>query len=195
MRLDGWLWVTTFNGVVLLAVLTLPLALLAVVALAILRRRRGWAVAWRHALAEVAMVHGTVPFVWMTMLPGSQAGRVDGRVSLEPLADLPTMGTLGIVGNLLILAALGFFAPVRWARLATLPRMVAVGVACSTLIETAQYVLRLDRVSSVDDVLLNGAGAAMAALLSRPWWAGRESRVADQATLRATSTLPRTALE
>lgn len=39
-----------------------------------------------------------------------------------------------------------------------------------TLVEVAQYVLRLDRVSSVDDVLINAAGAGLAALASRRWW-------------------------
>ncbi|MFF5056526.1 hypothetical protein ACFY1S_25415 [Micromonospora sp. NPDC000663] len=34
----------------------------------------------------------------------------------------------------------------------------------------AQYALRLDRASSVDDVLLNAAGAGLAALASRRRW-------------------------
>jgi glycopeptide antibiotics resistance protein len=91
-------------------------------------------------------------------------------VSLVPLRDLITMGPLGIVGNLLVLAALGFFAPMRFAALASVPRILALGVGCSVLVETAQYVLRLDRVSSVDDVLVNAAGAVLAALASRRWW-------------------------
>ena len=37
------------------------------------------------------------------------AGIVPGRVSLVPLRDLLTMGPLGIGGNLLVLASLGFF--------------------------------------------------------------------------------------
>ena len=45
------------------------------------------------------------------------------------------------------------------------------------LIETAQSVLQLDRVSSVDDVLLNTAGAGMAALASRRWWYRRDPEV------------------
>ncbi|MFD3806230.1 VanZ family protein [Streptomyces sp. NPDC058611] len=116
------------------------------------------------------MVHGTVPFVWMTMTPGSGAGVVPGRLSLVPLRDLLTMGPLGIAGNLLVFAALGFFAPVRWAAVASVPRILALGAGCSVLVESAQYVLRLDRVSSVDDVLVNAAGAALAGLASRRWW-------------------------
>ncbi|MEV7996633.1 VanZ family protein, partial [Streptomyces sp. NPDC086077] len=126
--------------------------------------------AWRMSLAEVGMVHGTVPFLWLTMMPGAGAGTVPARVSLAPLRDLATMGPLGIVGNLLVFASLGFFAPIRFAALASVPRILALGAGCSVLVETAQYVLRLDRVFSVDDVLVNAAGAVLAALASRRWW-------------------------
>ena len=160
----------TFNGVVLMTLVALPPALLVVWALARLRRAAGVSSAWRLSLAEVGMVHGTVPFLWMTLMPGGGAGIVPARVSLVPLRDLVTMGTLGIVGNLLVFAALGFFAPMRCAALASLPRILALGAGCSVLVETAQYVLRLDRVSSVDDVLVNAAGAVLAALASRRWW-------------------------
>ena len=47
----------------------------------------------------------------------------------------------------------------RFAALAAVPRVLALAAGCSVLIETAQYVLRLDRVSSVDDVLLNATAA------------------------------------
>jgi hypothetical protein len=158
------------NGVLLMTLVTLPLAAPVVWALARRRRAAGIASAWRMSLAEVGMVHGTVPFLWMTMMPGPGAGVVPGRVSLVPLQDLLTMGALGIGSNLLIFAALGFFAPMRFAALASVPRILALGAGCSALVEIAQYVLRLDRVSSVDDVLVNAAGAALAGLASRPWW-------------------------
>jgi VanZ like family len=176
----GWHgWVGTVTGVVAIAVAALPLAALAVWALARRRRAGGStrASARRMALAEVGIVYGTVPWVWMTMLPGSRAGVAPARVSLVPLRDLlavlagsPVQATVQIVGNLLVLAALGFFAPQRFAVLASLPRILALAAGCSVLIETVQYVLRLDRVSSVDDVLLNTAGAGLAALASRHWW-------------------------
>ncbi|MGW6979291.1 VanZ family protein [Streptomyces sp. NPDC054932] len=160
----------TFNGVVLMTLVAVPPALLVVWALARRRRAAGVASAWRMSLAEVGMVHGTLPFVHMTMMPGAGAGIVPGRVSLVPVRDLLTMGSVGIVGNLLVFAALGFFAPMRFAALASAPRILALGAGCSVLIETAQYVLQLDRVSSVDDVLVNAAGAVLAGLASRRWW-------------------------
>ena len=160
----------TENGVLLMMLVGLPLAGLVVWVLAHRRRAAGVTSAWRMSLAEVGMVYRTVPFVWMTMMPGSGAGIVPGRVSLVPLRDLLTMGPIGIVGNLLIFAALGFFAPMRFTALASMPRILALGAGCSVMVETAQYVLRLDRVSSIDDVLVNAAGAALAALASRHWW-------------------------
>ncbi|XVV15176.1 VanZ family protein [Actinoplanes sp. CA-131856] len=158
----------TENGVVLMTLLGTPVAVLAAWMLA--RARRPGPSAWRMSLAEVGMVYGTVPLVWLTLMPGPGAGVVDGRVSLVPLRDLATMGALGVGGNLLIFAALGFFAPIRFAALGTVPRILALGAGCSALVEIGQYVLRLDRVSSVDDVLVNAAGAVLAGLASRHWW-------------------------
>jgi glycopeptide antibiotics resistance protein len=90
------------------------------------------------------------------------------------------MGPLGIVGNLLVFASLGFFAPMRFAALASVPRILALGTGCSALVETAQYVLRLDRVTSVDDVLVNAVGAVLAALASRRWWRATAEAQSDQ---------------
>jgi hypothetical protein len=190
---EGWhFWVGTFNGVALITVAVLPLAALAVWALARRRSVTGTTPAWRMSLAEVGMVYGTVPWVWMIMLPGERAGAVPGRVSLVPLRDLLTILAAGpltatgqVVGNLLVFAALGFLTPLRFAALASVPRILALAAGCSVLVEAAQYVLQLDRVSSVDDVLLNAAGAGLAALASRRWW---------RATAGASSDRPRSAL-
>lgn len=186
--LKGWLWVDTFTGIAVITVAALPLAALAVWVLAHRRSANNSPSAWRTSLADVGIVYGTVPWVWMTMLPGSGAGVVPGRVSLVPLRDLLALiaagATAQIVGNLLVFAALGFFAPLRFAVLASVPRILALAAGCSVLIEVAQYVLQLDRVSSVDDVLLNAAGAGLAALASRHWW---------HATARASSDRPRSA--
>jgi glycopeptide antibiotics resistance protein len=185
--------VGTFSGVALITVAVLPLAALAVWALARRRSLTGTtpAWAWRASLAEVGIVYGTVPWVWMIMLPGDRAGAAPGRVSLVPLRDLltiladrPVTAAGQVVGNLLVFAALGFLAPLRFEALRSIPRILALAAGCSVLVEAAQYVLRLDRVSSVDDVLLNTAGAALAALASRRWW---------RATARASSDRPRSA--
>jgi VanZ like family len=165
---EGWhSWFGTYEGVVLVVVAALPIAALAVWVLVRQRRLIGStpARAWRRSLAEVGIVYGTVPGVWVTLLPGVRSG-----VSLVPLRDLGTMSNFQIAGNLVIFAAFGFLAPLRFSALASVPRILVVAAAGSILIETAQHVLRLERVSSVDDVLLNAAGTGLAALASRPWW-------------------------
>jgi hypothetical protein len=172
-------WAGTFTGVVLITVTVLPLVALAAWALAHRRRTAGTspARAWKISSAEVAIVYGTLPWVWMILLPGERSGDVRGRVSPAPLQDLLVIltgdrrgATVQVVGNLLVFAALGFFAPLRFAALASVPRIVAFAAGCSVLVETLQYVLWLDRVSSVDDVLLNAAGAGLSAVASRHWW-------------------------
>ncbi|MFF9909562.1 VanZ family protein [Streptomyces sp. NPDC013457] len=174
----------TFNGVVLMTLVTVPLAVLVAWALARRRRAAGIAGAWRTSLAEVGMVHGTVPFVWLILMPGAAPGTAPARVSLVPLRDLVTMGPLGITGNLLVFASLGFFAPMRYAAVASVPRILALGAGCSVLVETAQYVLRLDRVSSVDDVLVNATGAVLAGLASRRWWRTKAQTPSDRSRSR-----------
>lgn len=177
-------WFGTITGVVVLTVAALPLAALAVRALARRRAAAGVPSAWSRSLAEVGLVYGTVPWVWMILLPNRGTDGNRRRVNLVPLHDLvdvlasgPLTATVQIVGNLLVFAALGFLAPIRFAALASLGRILALAAACSAVVETAQYVLGLDRVSSVDDVLLNAAGAALAALTSRRWWRGTSATV------------------
>lgn len=172
----GWLGqLGGYDGVAHVLVVLLPAGLLAVWALARCRQRAGAAAAraWRLSLAEVGIVYLTLPAVWITMLPGPEAGRVPGRVSLVPLRDLATMSPFQIEGNLLLLAAVGLLAPVRFVAVSSFPRVLALAATCSAVIETAQYLLPLDRVASIDDVLLNTAGAGLAALVSRPWWRAR----------------------
>jgi hypothetical protein len=163
-----------WGGVITAALLALPLVASAVAALVAIRRRRGLParVAWWRSVAEVGMVAGTLPWVWMILTP-KDAPR---RVHLTPLRDIavqladPDTFVVQIGGNLLVFAALGFFAPIRWPALAGPGRLFAVGAGASVVVELAQYALDLGRVSSVDDVLVNALGAALAGLLSRRWW-------------------------
>jgi hypothetical protein len=165
-------WIGRYETVALLTLAALPLAALTLWALARRRRHAGSTAtaAWRTSIAEVGLLHGTLPWLWPTLLPADNSRDAHGPISLVPLRDLATMPTYQIVGNLLIFVALGVFAPLRFTALQSIPRILAVSAAFSILIETAQYVLKLDRVSSIDDVLLNTAGAGLAALASRRFW-------------------------
>ncbi|MEU6039627.1 VanZ family protein [Actinomadura sp. NPDC047616] len=163
----------SWGQVILVSVLGLPLCA-AVVWWRATAGHRGRGGRWLGAIAEVGLVAGTLPWLWMVMTPGSEPR----SVRLVPLVDLYDVlrgsadtAVVQVVGNLLVFAALGFFLPLRWRLGAT-----AVGViACagSVAIETAQWTLDLGRVSSADDVLINTLGAVLAALVSRPWWRRR----------------------
>lgn len=163
-----------WGSVIIAGAFAFPLAAVAVLLLSRRRTRRGHPAPLRTALADVGIAAGTAPWIWMILTPGTgQEG-----VSLIPLADLaevvqapPETVFVQVGGNLLVFAALGALLPVRTARLASPPRVAAVAAAASLLVETLQYVLELGRFSSVDDVLINTAGAVGAAMITRRWWA------------------------
>jgi hypothetical protein len=164
-----------WGHVVLLTVALVPLAAAVAAGLAQWRTSRdaASAVAWQRSVAEVGMIVGTVPWLWMILTPRDAAG----EVHLLPLRDLAAQlagdpGVLGaqVGGNLLVFAAFGALAPLRFRALARLPAIIGLAAAGSLAVETMQYVLALGRVSSVDDVLLNAAGAGMAGLVTRRWW-------------------------
>lgn len=163
-------WYQTVSGVVVAAVLALPLLPMAASMLAGSRRRAGYPSAWarRSAVLDVGLAYGTVIPIWLTMLPGGNR-----EISLVPFRDMATMPPYQVVGNMLLLAALGFLAPMRFPVFASWIRTVLLVMAVSCGIETCQYVLPVGRIASVDDVLLNTAGGAFAALASRPWWVAR----------------------
>jgi glycopeptide antibiotics resistance protein len=107
----------------------------------------------------------------MILTPGRASG-----VSLVPLRDLAEL-TSGpafaqVTGNLLAFAALGALISIRSPRFTRLWRVALLAAALSVTVEVLQYALSLGRVSSIDDVLLNTAGAVPASLATRPWQNG-----------------------
>lgn len=172
---DVWhLW----GHVIAVSLPSVPAAILAILLLATWRAGRGHPAPRRTAAADVIMVVGTIPWLWMILTPRPGPG----DVSLVPLRDLAALpgAPAGVVivqlgGNLLVFAALGAMLPVRSRRFAGFAAISAVGVCGSLAVEIAQYALDLGRVSSVDDILLNWAGIMIAAGMSRPWWITRVS--------------------
>ncbi|MFI7042060.1 VanZ family protein [Microbispora rosea] len=166
----------TWGHVVVATVCAVPVAALAVLLLSRRRARRGRPAPLRASVADVVMVAGTAPWIWMILTPGTEEG-----VHVVPLVDLagqiarlpPGAAVVQIGGNLLVFAALGAMLPVRSGRFASLAAVAAVAATASLGVEVLQYGLRLGRVSSVDDVILNAAGAVLAALCTRRWWARR----------------------
>jgi hypothetical protein len=167
--------------VVAVSLAVLPLGLLAVRVRTARLRERGLAseVAVRRSVAEVGTIGGTLPWLWMILTP-LPAPRQVRPVPLLDIANLlagaPLTAFFQIGGNLLVFAAFGLLAPVRW-RIGAVA-VTAIAAAGSVTVESLQYALNLGRVSSVDDVLLNAAGAGLAALLSRRWLRRRVPAVA-----------------
>ncbi|MEV8637203.1 VanZ family protein [Streptosporangium sp. NPDC051023] len=154
--------------------MAIPLALLAARLLARRRARDGHPSPARTAAADVAMVAGTTPWIWMILTPRTGLSGVS-LVPFRDLADLfhgPAVTVfVQVGGNLLVFASLGALLPVRSARFASLARVAGVAAGASCAVELLQYGLRLGRVSSIDDVLVNTAGAVLAAAVTRRWWA------------------------
>jgi hypothetical protein len=165
-----------WGNIIIAAVLAIPLAFIGIRFLAFHRTRYGHPFPTRTAVADVIIVTGTAPWIWMILTPG----KGEGSLSLTPLRDLSAMlqgpvetAFVQVGGNLLVFAALGAMLPIRSARFASLARIAGVAAAASLTVELLQYGLRLGRVSSVDDVLVNTAGAILAAIVTRRWWASR----------------------
>lgn len=114
-------------------------------------------------LAKVGLVLGTLPWLVLVFIPTHASTRprpVPLLDLIEVLRGDPRAAVVQVVGNLLVLAAYGFFAAWCWPN--RFWPVIGVAVAISVSIETLQYVLDLGRVASSDDVLLNTAGAALA---------------------------------
>ncbi|MER7504705.1 VanZ family protein [Nonomuraea pusilla] len=165
-----------WGNVIIAGCLALPPAALAIVLLARRRARARHPAPLRTALADVGIVVGTAPWIWMILTP-SNGGEGVNLVPFRDLADVlaaPWQSVLVQVGgNLLVFAPLGALLPVRTRRFASAARVAAAAAAGSVLVEVLQHVLRLGRFSSVDDVLINTAGAVIASLVTRRWWAPR----------------------
>ncbi|SEG98410.1 VanZ like family protein [Nonomuraea solani] len=165
-----------WGNVIIAGTFALPLALLAILLLFRRRTRAGHPAPLRTSIADVGIAAGTAPWIWMILTPSDGPTGV-GLVPFADLADLldaPWEAALVQVGgNLLVFAALGALLPVRSRAMSSIARVAAVAAAFSVLAEALQFALRLGRFSSVDDVVLNTAGAAIFALVTRRWWADR----------------------
>ncbi|HZM74613.1 MAG TPA: VanZ family protein [Candidatus Limnocylindrales bacterium] len=158
--LHVWLWTLAL----------LPVAVLAVVALARLRPSGSW----RLSLAEVGMVYLTLPWLWMILTP-VKVPPDTVMTHWVPFEDLKNLfGTdqfwVQFGGNLGVFFALGALAPVRTAALVRPWRLLALGAGCSLVVEVLQRLFVCGRVFSVDDVLLNAVGCLLGGIITYRWW-------------------------
>ena len=131
--------------VIIVSVFAVPFAFLFAWWLAGRRRRRGMDAGWamRSAFAEVLIVVGTAPWLWMVMLPNPGHVRGYNFVLFHDLNNQVHGGlrsaVVQITGNLLVFAALGFGLMVRFR--ARPVHVLLIGVLGSTAIETLQWTL------------------------------------------------------
>lgn len=161
---------SSWGNVLVAWAIAVPIVFLGAWLLFRLRLRRGSSrpEALRFTVAEAGVLLGTLPWVWMILTP------VDGertvlpvpfRDLLETLGDTPMRAFVQVGANLIVFVPLGFFLPLRFPRLMGVWRMTLLGAVFSAVLETAQYVFDLGRFSSIDDVLMNAAGAGIGALI------------------------------
>ncbi|MEO3819079.1 VanZ family protein [Plantactinospora sp. B24E8] len=180
----GQVW-AEWGDVLTVSALAVPVTALLAALIVATRRAAGVSPerARRATLTELGMLLGTAPWLWMILTP-----RGDGRaLSPVPLRELvaqlagdPSTAVVQIGGNLLVFAAFGALAPVRWGIGVRTVLVVAAGA--SVTVEALQYAAQIGRVTSVDDVLLNAAGAGLAA------WATRSLRRRSSDTPTPTTT-------
>ncbi|MET8830544.1 VanZ family protein [Streptomyces sp. NPDC004610] len=132
----------------------------------------------RLAVLDGLLAASVLPFLYATLSRGYGSGRT---LSVIPFGELSTsFGTaqvafsevtlVNVGGNMALLFLFGALLPVRSRRCRGLWRVAAVAALLSLGVEGTQYVWAVGRVTSVDDVLVNVAGALIGALVSRPWW-------------------------
>ncbi|MFC9995544.1 VanZ family protein [Nocardia sp. NPDC127526] len=161
----------SWGDVLVVWAIAVPVVAFGAAGLARMRMRRGRTPgeALRWSIAEAGILLGTLPWIWMILTPAHG----ERKVILVPFRDLiatvmeaSTNTVVQIVANTILFIPLGFCLPLRFPWFAGVFRMFAVGAALSAALETAQYVFDLGRYSSIDDVLMNAAGAGIGAFLS-----------------------------
>jgi glycopeptide antibiotics resistance protein len=114
---------------------------------------------------------GSLTFLWLaagvvlTMwpMPGLEAVAPDNAVPFRTVGRYlasPETSVTQVLGNLGLLAVVGFPAPVAWRWLGQWWRVALVAVLISTAIELLQIPIP-GRAADVDDVILNTVGAVL----------------------------------
>jgi glycopeptide antibiotics resistance protein len=129
--------------------------------------------ALRRSLLDALLVLSILLILIVTLLP--QHGLGGRRVSLIPFHDISRAirdgtvrgnGLLAVLGNLLLFTPLGFVGAIRWASLARPHRMAILAALSSSMLELVQFFMG-GRSSSIDDVILNTAGALLGVVVAR----------------------------
>lgn len=150
-----------------------PLAGVLVWILGTRRRRRGHKSAWTSSVIDTVLALDLLSVVYLVFIP--VAGLHRRMISLTPGTEIVSAfsGGAGLwqaLGNVVLLVPLGALLPLRVVRLRSLIRVLLAALLVSACLEIAQGVLPTGRVSAIDDVILNTAGAVLGAVVTWRWW-------------------------
>ena len=162
-----------------------------ILVLARTRRRPGPAstAVWTTSLRDGLLVAGMVGVLWVMLVPspglaghhyfdthphGTLRDEITGVVGVD-------QGLAQVGGNLLVFAALGVLAPLRWRSLDSFVRLLIAAALAAASIETLQYVIG-GRVASIGDWMLNVAGAGLGYFALRLWRRIRSRRSTPKLT-------------
>jgi glycopeptide antibiotics resistance protein len=125
---------------------------------------------WRTSL-EIVTGWSILAIVLVSLRPGETEHPGPSTLSLVPFEEIAELagrdGAVSLVlGNLWLYAPAAFFLQLRVPRLSS-AWIVAGGTGLSMTMEILQLLFVTDRSASVDDVLLNAAGAALGAGVAR----------------------------
>jgi glycopeptide antibiotics resistance protein len=130
-----------------------------------MRYRRGATLraSFRRAALELALSAWVAGLLIFTIPPAASLGT--RTLELRPFVELPrgirTTVYAQMAGNAALFVPFGALVPVQWPTLDSSRRVLVAAGTLSLVIEVAQFVIGTGRQSSVTDVILNTAGAAL----------------------------------
>ncbi|WP_228717561.1 VanZ family protein [Allosaccharopolyspora coralli] len=168
----------SFNGLVPIALVLFPVAILvAVVSVALRSRLRDVPFIVRDPLIDALLVYSSLVTAYLVLSP--QAAVVE-PLALNPGNDIAialaahpgdARPWIQLLGNMLLLVPLGALAPFRLTWLDKPLKIALAGLVVSCVVESVQFLTVTGRVASTDDIALNTLGALAGGLLTRgPWW-------------------------
>jgi len=166
-------WIVATNALALATVITISLA--GALLFAWRRRRSEWRDALSRTGSETLLVVSLALIVIATLLTPQLPGADQRTILLEPFWDLRealagrqvlARAVAEMIGNVLLFIPLGAAIALRWPAL-SLASAVGAAVAVSIVVEIGQALLAGGRMTDVTDVLMNGIGALIGALVVR----------------------------
>lgn len=139
------------------------------------RRRSEWRDALNRTGSETLLVVSLALIVIATLLTPQLPGAGQRTILLEPFWDLRealagrqvlARAIAEMIGNVLLFIPLGVAVALRWATLG-ITAATGAAVAVSLVVEIGQALLAGGRMTDVTDVLMNGIGALIGAVVVR----------------------------